>query len=668
MSDDYLKAKRAGEKEYKARVAAGEYPFLPALDDILPDNNTMTHRTLGLMEIPVDLIAGTKTCARQNSFAPNFMPLMEAKSEFGTKWDSLYRAQLQEGFNDPIKVFEYLHRFYVQEGNKRVSVSRYLDMPTISAIVTRIVPGKEMLEKEPVYAEFLEFYAVTRIYEIDFSWAGAYSEMAELLGKDLEHVWPEDDARALKTAYWRFSEAYHVLQRKGAELSPSDAFIVYLRIYIKDALNIMSSKVIGQRILRIQKELLTEQSSDRVALIEEAEEALSASPMHTRTGSTLSKVISTLSHSLKHPLKAAFIYDRAPEISEWTSDHDKGRRRLEKAYGGLVVTKTYENCDSSAAFEVAVKDAAAWGAEVIFTTAPRHINDALRAAIEYEDIKFLNCSVNQGHQAVRSYYIKTYEAKFLEGIIAGIHSAADGTHKIGYRSDYPIYGTVAGINAFAIGAAMTDPSVKIYLDWVAREGSNWWWSMVDQGIHVIAAVDSAHNTDGSSAFGLCYVERCAPGEGNDLSGMCRITNLATPFRKWGKLYEIIVKTILEGTYHASRMDQKDRATNYWWGMISGVVDIELSDELSIYTKQLVHTLRDGIINGRINPFNGELRSHEGVIRKQNDRELSSLEIIEMDWLCENIIGEIPKMDALTEDAKITVKVSGVEKTRAVNTE
>ena len=142
MSDDYLKARRAGEKEYKARVAEGEYPFLPALDDILPDNNTMTHRTLGIMEIPVELIAGTKTCARQNSFAPNFMPLMEAKSEFGTKWDSLYKAQLQEGFNDPIKVFEYLHRFYVQEGNKRVSVSRYLDMPTISAIVTRIMPKK----------------------------------------------------------------------------------------------------------------------------------------------------------------------------------------------------------------------------------------------------------------------------------------------------------------------------------------------------------------------------------------------------------------------------------------------------------------------------------------------------------------------------------------------
>ena len=65
MSDDYLKARKAGEKEYKAKAAAGEYPFLPALDDILPDCATMAQKALGVMEIPVEMIAGTKTRARQ---------------------------------------------------------------------------------------------------------------------------------------------------------------------------------------------------------------------------------------------------------------------------------------------------------------------------------------------------------------------------------------------------------------------------------------------------------------------------------------------------------------------------------------------------------------------------------------------------------------------------
>lgn len=665
MTDEYLKAKKAGEKESRARAAAGEYPFLPALDDIQPDCDILPHKALGIMEIPTDLIYGTKTRARQNSFAPGFMPLLEADSEFAGKWSSLYRAQLREGFSDPIRVYEYLHRFYVQEGNKRASVSRFLDMPSISADVTRVMPPDDVLADHPEYAEFLRFYEVTGIYSIEYGWPGAYAETAELLGLDLEQKWPEETVKSLEAAYWRFAEAYRDLQNKGAELSAGNAFIVYFRIYVRDVFGNQSPKVVEKRILEIQKELMTEQSAYRVELVEEAEEALNAGSLIEKTGATLSRVIPVLSYSEKHPLKAAFIHASSASESVWTANHEKGRLRLEKAYGGTVITKSFEHCGSSAAFEKAAGKAAEWGAEVVFSTASRNINDALRAAIEYKDIKFLNCSVNQVRHAVRTYYAKIYEAKFIAGVIAGIYSAADGTHKIGYCSDYPIYGTVAGINAFAIGAAMTDPSVKIYLDWTSRAGVNWWWDTLDRGIHVMSAVDSLHNADGSDAYGLCYVERCEPGTGNDLSGNCRIKNLAAPIWKWGKLYEIIVETILEGTYNAGAMDRKDRATNYWWGMISGVVDIELSKELPLYTRQLAETLRADIINGSFDPFGGELRSQDGLIKAAGERALSSIDIIEMDWLCENIVGEIPVIDALKEDAKTTVKVSGIEKSRVV---
>ena len=669
MTEEYLKARKAAEKEYKTKAAAGEYPFLPALDDILPDCDIMTHRALGIMEIPVEFVAGTKTRARQNAFATNFMPLLEPDSEFGSKWSSLYSAQITEGFSDPIMVYEYLHRFYVQEGNKRVSVSRFLEMPVISADVIRVIPAEAVLAEEPAYAEFLRFFDVTGLYDFEFGWAGAFAEMAELLGKDLEHRWDEDFVKSLKGAYWLFSQAYAPLRSKGADLPVSDAFLMYLRIYVRDALDHHSQGEISKRILKIQKELMTERSAERVELVEEAEDALKAGSIITKTGSTLGSTLSkvipipALAYTPKHPLKAAFIYDTKISESSWTADHDKGRQRLEKAYGGMVVTKCYEDCEGSAAFERAVKDAAEWGAEVVFTTSPSQIDDALRAAIEYENIKFLNCSVNLHRQAVRTYYAKIYEAKFLAGVIAGIYSAADGTHRIGYGSDYPIYGTVAGINAFAIGAAMTDPSVKIHLDWTTKADNNWWWDTLNSGIHVMSAIDSRYNSDGSDAYGLCYVEQCEPGTGNDLSGACRITNLATPIRKWGKLYEIIVKTIIEGNYHSKEVDKKDRATNYWWGMISGVVDIELSDSISPYTRQLIGALRKNIMNGTFNPFDGELRSQEGIIRKEGDRELTSLEIIQMDWLCENIVGEIPVIDSLKEEAKTTVKVSGVGRSK-----
>ena len=184
--------------------------------------------------------------------------------------------------------------------------------------------------------------------------------------------------------------------------------------------------------------------------------------------------------------------------------------------------------------------------------------------------------------------------------------------------------------------------------------------MQGRGIHVISAIDSTHNIDGSNAYGLCYVEKVSPGEGTDLSGQFKVSNLAAPIWKWGKLYEIIVKTILEGNYHASRVDRKDQATNYWWGMISGAVDIKLSDKLPAGTKQMISVLRSSIMSGVFNPFDGELISQNGIVRKENDPPLSSMDVITMNWLNENIIGEIPDADALNDEAQATVSVSGVK--------
>lgn len=687
MNDEYAIAKKAGEKEYRARLARGEYPFLPALDDILPDNGVMKHVSLGLMEIPVQQVVGTKTRARQNAFAPNFMPLLDEETEFGAKWCSLFEAQEREGFSDPIKVYEYLHKFYVQEGNKRVSVSRFLDMPAILADVTRIVPAAEVLQREPVYAEFLDFFEAAQIYDIQCSVPGSYKEITELLGLSLDRQgsdgkigkWPREAVKSLQSSYWRFADAIRPFQDKIPGMPVGDAYLVYLRIYVHDALEVHSGSELDKRIAKIRKELMTAYksfSNDSVSLVESSDVALHAGSIITKTGgfitrpgSLIGKVIPQISYSEKHPLKAAFIYDRRPEDSDWIYNHDVGRRLVERTYGGIVETRCFigvisygdlsgGHASSDEAVydstEAAIRAAAEWGADIVFAVSPRQIKDALRAAIEFEDIIFLNCSVNLAHQAVRTYYAKLYEAKFLAGIVAAIEAGRCGSHDIGYCSDYPIYGTIASINAFAIGAAMIDPDVKIHLEWTTRQDNDWWRAMHDKGISIVSAFDSTHRIDGSNVYGVFRFET------DPETGAESVRNLATPIWKWGKLYEIILKTVLEGKYHASLVDRKDQATNYWWGMISGVVDIELADALSPYTRQLVELLRDDIVYGRMNPFDGQLKSQNGWIRRENDPPLTSKDVITMNWLNENIIGEIPAKETLNDKARETVSISGVK--------
>ena len=407
VEDDYKKAQKMAQREYKARAAKGEFPYVQALDDIAPESSTMRQRYLGTFEIPTWLIVGTKTRARQNSFAANFLPLLNHGTEFSMKWENLYQAQLDEGFKDAILVYEYLHRFYVQEGNKRVSVSRFLDNPMIMAQVYRIMPPKEVLDEHPVYKEFLDFYRVCPIYDLDCREAGSYRKLAKLLGRSIdedEEPWPEDLVESLRAAYWHFTRVAEEMQGELSEMPRGDAFLVYLRIYTKDALDVGAMQDLNRRLQDIRKELLTANNKDGVALMESANDAVNAGDMRTKAGelmkkprSLVNKVVPGLVYSKKNPLKAAFIYDRKPEQSDWIMNHERGRERMEKAYNGFVVTKVFtgagpatgnaEAREVSGSVLEAIDKAAEWGADVVFTISPTQLDDALRGAIKYKDIK-----------------------------------------------------------------------------------------------------------------------------------------------------------------------------------------------------------------------------------------------------------------------------------------
>ena len=73
------------------------------------------------------------------------------------------------------------------------------------------------------------------------------------------------------------------------------------------------------------------------------------------------------------------------------------------------------------------------------------------------------------YSSICTYYGRMYESKFLLGAIAAAMTRSD---KLGYVADYPIYGTLANVNAFALGARMINPYVKVYLEWSRMKTSN----------------------------------------------------------------------------------------------------------------------------------------------------------------------------------------------------
>ena len=154
--EDYNKAFKSGKRDYQARLLRGEKPTLQVLDDIMLNKDSYSEVSLGLVQIPTEQIAGTKTAGRSNSFAGNFMPILQDDSEFAYKWIALSNSHVEEGIRDPIKAYEYMNKFYVEEGNKRVSVMKYFGAVSIPGYVTRILPKPTAEKENKIYYEFLE--------------------------------------------------------------------------------------------------------------------------------------------------------------------------------------------------------------------------------------------------------------------------------------------------------------------------------------------------------------------------------------------------------------------------------------------------------------------------------------------------------------------------------
>ena len=189
---EYEKAQKAGLKAFKTAVSKGEDAYLPVLDEILKDVDIVGEVSLGLVQIPLENVVGTSNAGRTYAFANNFMPILDYKTEFGVKWSTLCDSQIEEGIREPIKVYEYLNKFYVIEGNKRVSVLKYFGAVNVSATVMRKIPKLTDDLETRIYYEFMDFYKLTDINYIWFSQEGFFKRLLELTSENPEEPWTDD--------------------------------------------------------------------------------------------------------------------------------------------------------------------------------------------------------------------------------------------------------------------------------------------------------------------------------------------------------------------------------------------------------------------------------------------------------------------------------------------
>ena len=88
----------------------------------------------------------------------------------------------------------------------------------------------------------------------------------------------------------------------------------------------------------------------------------------------------------------------------------------------------------------------------------------------------------------------------------------------------------------------------------------------------------------------------------------------------------------------------EKAINYWWGMPTGVVDVICSKKLPAGTVRLVNVLKHNYKTGQFHTFTDQMYAQGHILKEKKGETLSPEEVIEMDWLADNVVGTIPQPD------------------------
>lgn len=626
-NEHYSAARKMGLKEYSSKISKGQIGYVPSLEGLVKDTEIVSQVSLGTVEIPLKKIAGTYSHSRSLSFSLSFMPLLGRDTEFGQKWVALCASHLNGGINHAIKVYEFMNWFYVIEGNKRVSVLKYFNAYSISAEVIRLIPQRDFSNIDNyIYYEFLKFYNMTKINSIWFTMEGSFDELTVLI----KNYNPKFSAFSDKYKYFEtyiynvFRNIYHELGGDQLPITTGDAFLEYCRIYgIPERFD---EEELRRTLRELIKELEFYNGNETIQI-----QTVPQEPQQKGMLSTITNLIIP-----QRKTKAAFVYARTIESSGWTYGHELGRRYVAEVLGNEVSTSFVENVPENDDAYTFIRQLALEGNDIIFTTSPVFMKATLRCSLEFPQIKFFNCSENQPYKHVSNYFGRTYEPRFLTGIIAG---SMTKTNILGYAATSPTPEVISCINAFALGAKLVNPYSLVKVAWTNEWNSHMKFTDADEnlikkGADIICNRNLSVPRDVTTKYGV-YSMLCAINRETHQAEKY----LAAPVWHWGVFYEKIIRNILNDTYKTviDMFSGSSSMVNFWWGMASGVLDLYYSKKyVPVETQKLVELMKKMILGNDYYPFSGPVYDQNGVCRIEAETAVSHDDILSMNWYADNV--------------------------------
>jgi len=331
------------------------------------------------------------------------------------------------------------------------------------------------------------------------------------------------------------------------------------------------------------------------------------------------------------PLKVGFVYVSPIGDAGWTTQHNRGREQMQAALGEKVTTSFVEKVPEGADAERVIRDLAAQGHKLIFTTSFGFMNPTLKVAEEFPDVKFEHATGYKSAANVGTYNVRFYEGRYAAGVLAGKMTK---TNTLGYVGAFPIPEVLQGINAFTLGARSVNPKAQVRVIWVnswydpgkERDAAN---ALIGQGADIVT-----HHTDSSAVVAAAEEKgRMAVAYHSDMSRFGPKAQLAAVTHHWGEYYTKTAQSVLDGNWKPS---------NIWGGMKDGMIKVEaFNASLPKDVVDQVEAKAAAIKAGEFHPFTGPIAGNDGREIAAKGVVLTDEQLGKMDYYVQGVIGKVP---------------------------
>lgn len=344
----------------------------------------------------------------------------------------------------------------------------------------------------------------------------------------------------------------------------------------------------------------------------------------------LSLGFSAVADEPKDTVSAGFIYVGPTGDHGWTYRHDIGRLEAEAHFGPRLKTTMVESVAEGPDAERVMRGMIASGVDIIFTTSFGYMDATLKTAKQFPDVKFEHATGYKQSENMASYGLRLYQARHVQGIIAGMMTK---TNKICYIGAYPIPEVIREINTYFMGARRMNPDVKMDIVWV-----NTWYNpgkeadaakvLMAQGCDMVA-----QHTDSPAPLQAAQMAgQHGFGQASDQIKFAPKAQLTATIDNWTPYYIRKIQAVFDGNWTSE---------DYFGGMDEGVVLMAPFTNMPDDVKAMAQKVHDEIKNGEYFAFTGPIKDSKGKLQIPAGEVASDAHLNSMMYYVEGITAKVP---------------------------